>query len=64
MQNEKTMVITFWRPSRWDRGVFDKEEKGPAKQSRFLEEVYVWEPAGSIWNSIEEGDIRVQLRKS
>ena len=64
MQDEKTMVITFWRPSRWDRKIFDKEKNGPANQSRFLEEVHTWEPAESIWNSIEEDDIRNQLRKS
>ena len=64
VQDEKTMKITFWRPSRWDRRVFDKEENELAKQSRFLEEVHAWEPAESIWGSIEEEDIRVQLIES
>ena len=64
MQDEKTMVITFWRPNRWDRSIFDKDENGLAKESRFLEEVYTWEPAESIWNSIEEDDIRVRLMES
>ena len=61
MQDEKAMAITFWRPSRWDRSVFDKEA-GPVDPDRFLEEAYTWEPAEFIWNSVEI-NVRDQLER-
>ena len=62
MQDEKAMAITFWRPSRWERSVFDKEEAGPVDPDRFLENAYTWEPKESIWNSVE-GDVAGQLER-
>jgi len=65
MQDKNAMVITFWRPSRWDRGIYDKESRGPAEQGRFLEEVYTWKLAESVsvWNGIVEPDITERLTK-
>lgn len=65
MQGENAMVVTFWRPSRWDRSVYDKESCGPAEQGRFLEEVYTWKLAesASVWNGIVEPDTTERLTK-
>lgn len=52
----KLLRVTFWRPSRWERALLDIEERGPADGSRFLEEAYTWEPAESIWDSVEKAD--------
>jgi len=55
--------ITFLRPSSWERDLFDVEEKASVEPGRFREEVYTWEPAESIWDSIQDANVTDHLRE-
>jgi hypothetical protein len=56
--------ITFWRSIHWERRLLDGKEGGLAEQERFLEEIYTWSPASSIWDVIIDKDVTEQLRAS
>jgi hypothetical protein len=59
----KPFRLTFWRPIKWERNLLDLEKKDMVSQNVLCEEVYIWDPAGDILNSIIDSDVRENLRE-